>query len=129
MYNLATAAAATGINRSTVLRAIKAGRLSAQRDETGGWQIDPAELHRVFPPLPAPATAATAAMQRDATTDLLVAELRSVIADLRADRDHWRTAFQETQRRLPAPMQPGATDAPKPEAKPMTWWRWLHSTG
>jgi hypothetical protein len=58
MYNLATAAAATGVNLSTVLRAIKAGRLSAQRDETGGWQIDPAELHRVFAPLPAPATAA-----------------------------------------------------------------------
>src|SRR5262249_3168939 len=44
VYNLASAAAATGVNRSTVLRAIKAGRLSAQRDETGGWQIDPAEL-------------------------------------------------------------------------------------
>jgi predicted site-specific integrase-resolvase len=57
MYNLASAAAATGVNRSTVLRAIKAGRLSAQRDEQGGWQIDPAELHRVFrrclPPQPA----------------------------------------------------------------------------
>ena len=87
MYNLATAAAATGINRSTVLRAIKAGWLSAQRDETGGWQIDPAELHRVFPPLPAPATTATAATQRDAMADALVAELRAVVADLRQDRD------------------------------------------
>jgi predicted site-specific integrase-resolvase len=30
VYNLMTAAAAAGINRSTVLRAIKAGRISAQ---------------------------------------------------------------------------------------------------
>jgi GH24 family phage-related lysozyme (muramidase) len=43
MHNLVSAAAATGVNRSTILRAIKAGRISAQRDETNGWQIDPAE--------------------------------------------------------------------------------------
>jgi len=30
----------------------------------------------------------------------------------------------------PMPAQPGATDAPKPEpAKPVTWWRWLRTTG
>ena len=79
MHNLVSAAAATGVNRSTILRAIKAGRISAQRDETNGWQIDPAELHRVFPPLPSGATTAT---QLGATTDALVAELRAVIADL-----------------------------------------------
>ena len=45
MYNLMSAAAAAGVNRSTVLRAIKAGRISGQRDATGGWQIDPAEFH------------------------------------------------------------------------------------
>ena len=58
MYNLMSAAAAAGINRSTVLRAIKAGRISAQRDSNNNWEIDPAEFHRVFPPLPSPATAA-----------------------------------------------------------------------
>jgi hypothetical protein len=46
--------------------------------------------------------------QRDATTDILVAELRQTIVDLRADRDHWRAdsdhwraAFENTQRLLP----------------------------
>ena len=57
MYNLMTAASAAGINRSTVLRAIKAGRISAQRDSNNGWQIDPAEFQRVLPPLPLPAGA------------------------------------------------------------------------
>jgi hypothetical protein len=57
MYNLMIAAAAAGINRSTVLRAIKASRISGQRDATGGWEIDPAEFHRVFPALPLPASA------------------------------------------------------------------------
>ena len=32
MYNLMSAAAAAGVSRSTVLRAIKAKRISAQRD-------------------------------------------------------------------------------------------------
>jgi excisionase family DNA binding protein len=31
MYSLVTGAAATGVNRSTILRAIKAGKLSAER--------------------------------------------------------------------------------------------------
>jgi hypothetical protein len=35
-YNLATAALACGINKSTVLRAIKA---SPQRNPLGGWRM------------------------------------------------------------------------------------------
>ena len=51
MHTLGTAAKATGLNRSTVLRAIKSGKISATKNEHGEWQIDPAELHRVFPPV------------------------------------------------------------------------------
>ena len=80
-YNLATAALATGVNKSTILRAIKAGRLSATRDETG-WTIEVAELHRVFAPLPA-ATAEQPRLQQDATTDELVRLLREQLPDMR----------------------------------------------
>ena len=103
--------------------------LSAQRDETGGWQIDPAELHRVFPPLPAPATSSPASAQRDAMVDALVAELRAVIADLRQDRDRWREAFQEAQRRLPPPAPPRATEPPPPRNRLIRAWRWMRATG
>ena len=49
-YTLAEAAAATGRSKSTVLRSIRAGRISAVRDGlTGGWLIEPAELHRLYP--------------------------------------------------------------------------------
>ena len=34
-----------------VLRSIKAGRISAGRDELDQWAIEPCELHRVYPPL------------------------------------------------------------------------------
>ena len=48
-YTLAQAAAATGRDRSTLLKAIKSGRISATRDAaTGAWNIDPAELSRVY---------------------------------------------------------------------------------
>jgi len=49
-YALAPAAAAVGRHRSAVLRAIKAGKVSAVRDEaTAEWRIEPAELHRLYP--------------------------------------------------------------------------------
>ena len=135
-FDLSSAAAATGVNRSTILRAIKAGRISTQRDETNGWQIDPAELHRVFPPLPSGATTAT---QLGATTDALVAELRAVIADLRRDRDAWREAFENAQRLLPRPTQqdaiamPGLSNTPPAATEQLSRfrraWRWMRATG
>ncbi len=51
MYTIETAAAAVGRNKTAILRAINAGKISASQDENGEWQIDPAELHRVYPPL------------------------------------------------------------------------------
>jgi hypothetical protein len=51
MHTIATAAAAVGRNKTAILRAIKAGKISVATDENGELQIDPAELHRVYPPL------------------------------------------------------------------------------
>ena len=51
MHTIATAAAAVGRNKNAILRAIKAGKISVAKDENGEWLIDPAELHRVYPPL------------------------------------------------------------------------------
>ena len=50
-YTLKQAATAVGRSKPTVLRAIQAGRISAVKDALGGWQIDPAELHRVYAPV------------------------------------------------------------------------------
>src|SRR5215472_15819884 len=52
-YSLVEAATACGINRSTVLRAIKAGKISASKDEQGEWRSEPVELHRVYLPVQA----------------------------------------------------------------------------
>jgi hypothetical protein len=62
-YTLAAAAAACGLNKPTVLRAIKA--ISGTKDEHGEWHIEAAELHRVDPPVAA-AAAGNGALPRDA---------------------------------------------------------------
>ena len=49
MLTLAEAAQRVGKSKPTLQRAIKAGRLSAGRDQTGAYRIDPAELARVYP--------------------------------------------------------------------------------
>ncbi|HET7382523.1 MAG TPA: hypothetical protein VFJ59_08060 [Pseudolabrys sp.] len=51
MHTLATAAAAVGRNKTAILRAIKAGKIPASQAENGEMQIDPADLHRIYPPL------------------------------------------------------------------------------
>jgi hypothetical protein len=101
-YNLATAAMATGVNKSTILRSIKGGRLSATKDETG-WQIEVAELHRIFKPLPTAATGEATAVPQDATVHELIRLLRQQVEDMRQERDRWHAAFEASQRLLPPP--------------------------
>lgn len=49
---LGEAARQVTVTKSTLHRAINDGRLSANRDEQGHYKIDPAELFRVFEPVP-----------------------------------------------------------------------------
>ena len=127
MYDsLAKAAAATGVTKSTILRAIRSHRISAAKSETGDWQIDPAELHRVFPPARnEPDRAGNGAAERGATANETALEaqiaalrdvselLRQQLDDVRADRDAWRDQAQAGQRLLAAPER-------TPRAR---WWR------
>ena len=50
-HTLGTAAKATGKSKGTIRNAITKGRLSASKNDKGEYEIDPAELHRVFEPV------------------------------------------------------------------------------
>jgi deoxyhypusine synthase len=111
MLSLSGAAAAAGIAKSTIWRAIKSGRVSAIKSETGSYQIDPAELFRVFP-----AANKNAQMKQDATAVERIASaaleaqigalkevgslLREQLEDVRKDRDAWRAQAEANQRLL-----------------------------
>ena len=49
MHTLSSAARAVGTAKSTIYRAVKAGRLSAHRLQSGTYAIYPGDLRRAFP--------------------------------------------------------------------------------
>jgi hypothetical protein len=125
-YNLSTAAMATGVNKSTILRSIKAGRLSATKNDTG-WTIEPCELHRLFAPLPTQATSQTTPIPRDATVDELIQLLRDQLEDMRAERDRWHQAFEQSQRLLRPPATGNAAPSNLEGNRWQRAWKWMRT--
>jgi hypothetical protein len=131
-FSLRQAAQEAGTSKSTVLRAIQSGRLSATRTDDGGYSIDPAELFRVYPSKPAADQVVDRFAGQDATaptpagmTDLLMrqAQLEAALSgvqaildverrraeELRTERDRW--AAQAERLALPAPQAKKRTAA------------------
>lgn len=48
-YTLGQAAQASGKSRSTIKRALENGQIVGEKGDSGKWQIEPAELRRVYP--------------------------------------------------------------------------------
>ena len=137
MITLGEGSRLTGLGKTTLARAIKAGRLSATRTTTGSYEIDPAELSRCYPfKAPTEATDATVAATGpvlwvhrtgatpDATGATAVLEaqvaglreigdlLRRQLDEVREDRERWRSQAEAAQRLITGPSQ---------ERRP--WWR------
>jgi hypothetical protein len=94
-YTLTEAAAASGKSKMTIQRAIKSGKLSASRRDDESYDIDPSELHRVFPPVSVLEAKNDNKIQDDVTNDisLLQAELKirdEKIALIEAERERER---------------------------------------
>ena len=98
VYTLGEAAIAVGKSKATISKAIKAGRISAEKQPNGSYKIDPSELHRVYPP-----ALSTVEPERIETPSSTVVNLRETIelevklkaaeqriSDLEEDREHWR---------------------------------------
>ncbi len=80
-YSVKQAAAATGKTKPTILRAIQANRIAATKDELGRWQIEPAELYRVYRPVVAERSD-TCTDAKDASAAPCIELLRSILAEL-----------------------------------------------
>src|ERR1700686_3784995 len=136
-YTLGQAAKAVGMSKTSILRSIKAGRISAGRDEFGQWAIEPCELHRVYPPLADDTgtgngteergvtggeTALAEASTRATHAEARLSDFKSMLDDIREQRDRWRQQAERLaalaitdQRKEPAP------------AQPQSWRRWLRT--
>jgi hypothetical protein len=99
-FSLGQAAKETGLDKSTISRAIKSGRLSAQRKDGGGYEIDPAELFRVFPPASKEQT--DTPLPTDAATDALLEnrELRIKLEAVEARLRDKNEEVHDLRRRL-----------------------------
>jgi hypothetical protein len=142
MVTLGQAARLAGVDKTTLTRAIKAGRLSATRRDDGGYLIDPAELGRVYEVKPerldaahrprrrttVEATSATGGADAELATRLALAEaeaqsLKDMLAEIRQSRDDWKA--QAERLTLAAPIiAPGPVATPEAFAPRQSWFRW-----
>jgi DNA-binding transcriptional MerR regulator len=117
-----------GINKATLSRMIKAGKISAERQENGRLLIDPAELDRLADLRFTSNVSRNGVPQRSVTpvetvlqreNELLREMLRDKekqLDDLRGERDEWR---KQAQTLLLTQAQP------REQAKPRRWWHFF----
>lgn len=135
-YTLGEAAKASGKSKATISKAIKSGRLSAVKQDTGVFRIEAAELHRVYPkpvdgnqdrtPQTVVQTPENTPSVKELQARLEAAQERltdrdTVIADLREDRDRWRqqaTALLADQRPVLPPITKLAPQPDQPHVQP-----------
>jgi FtsZ-binding cell division protein ZapB len=109
------------------------GRFPRPKDAHGQWHIEPAELHRVYPPRTEVSTEerirahiSEIALLRERIEDLktLTDEFRVWVRDLTEQRDRAEARAAELDKRLLA-YQPPAPTLPPPRRR---WWRRSAST-
>lgn len=122
------AAKQTGKSVPTITRAIKSGKISADRTDTGSYLIDPSELFRVFPAVTLPNDETPPKLGQETPrvtpdeTRLLqekVSGLEASLAETKAERDEWRDQAKRLAMALPAP----ETMKQKTSEKQKGFWR------
>lgn len=86
-------------SKSTILRAIQSGRLSARKSDTGEYAIDPAELFRVYAPTKAavaPHQSTHRCVGQDAPPDAPPADVAVKMAELETELRVLRLRLSQT---------------------------------
>jgi hypothetical protein len=95
-------------SKSTLLEAIRSGRMTAPKDDRGRYAIDPSELHRVFPfnthdqsanqfQELTPTSFENQPEPADPGLRREVELLREMLAKAETNADHWRTLAERQQ--------------------------------
>jgi hypothetical protein len=117
-FTLNQAAKACNKSKSTLLAAISGGRLSANRDDKNQWQIDPAELFRVYesrtpePVTEHPTDHQNRPPENHPNTDLIdalkaqIEQLTSQVKREQENADNWRNQATMLLTHQPEPSKP-----------------------
>jgi len=113
------------VSRATLMRALIDGKISAEKTDAGHWQIDTAELARVYKPRPSKADVGRTKpdqvnrskpdQKADVGHDIAA---RLAIAEAALDAEREKTAL--LQRHLDDVRRM----LPPPDTKPRRWWSW-----
>jgi hypothetical protein len=157
VLTLGAAARHCGVSKGTISKAIASGKLSATRREDGSWAIDGAELaryveangHRFRTETVQSRTETDFGEQLATVAELRaraelaearLADLKTMLDDMRQQRDRWETVATRLSLSAPkpdrqptaTPQQPEPTPAAEPEPKLSRLrraWRWMRATG
>lgn len=122
-YTLGTAAKATGKAKSTILRAIKSGTISATKACDGSYEIEPAELHRVFEPNgPQQATSNDTQPPEEQSATLRL-RLEILETERQRERDQMQATIDDLRARLDRSEDRISALLAAPPAQ-KRWWSW-----
>lgn len=122
-YTLGTASKATGKAKSTILRAIKSGIISAHKSSDGSYEIDPSELHRVFPPNGSEQPSSNDTQPIEEHPANLGLRLKILQDERQRERDQMQATIDDLRARLDR-SEDRITSLLAAPAKPRRWWQW-----
>lgn len=133
MLTAKEAAAAVGMSKNGIIRAIHSGRLSATRNEGGQFEIDPAELFRVYDPVSTTdhlnwEVASSETPAQSVEVDNKVSMLERIIADkddVIADLRHQLATCSEEKQQLLAVVTTLTNQVAPPQPRGGWWQRLL----
>ena len=123
-YTLGTAAKATGKAKSTILRAIKSGAISAARSHDGSYEIEPAELHRVFRPNSTQQAPSNDAQPTSEHNETLRLRLEILEAERQREREQMQATIDDLRARLNRSEERMTALLPPPSSRRRRWWPW-----
>lgn len=123
-HTLGTAAKATGKAKSTILRAINRGCISASRTATGSYQIDPAELHRLFPPVSAQPAISNDAQPNKEQAAILRFQMENLTAERERERGQMQATIDDLRERLDRSEARVTALLTGPQQPTRRWWPW-----
>ena len=122
-YTLGTAAKATGKAKSTILRAVKSGAVSATKAHDGSYEIEPSELHRVFPPNGAQQASSNDTQPHEEHGATLRFRLEILEAERQRERDQMQATIDDLRARLDRSEDRFIALLAAP-SRHRSWWPW-----